>query len=448
MSDMYGNDDDDDYGMQYSEESTSEPDVDLENQYYQSKLIKEENEVLALTSFRRVIDLQGESKGEWGFKALKQMIKINFSLGHYEEMMRCYREMLVYIRSAVTKNQGEKAINSILEYTSTSNQKELLQEFYEMTLDALKDAKNDRLWFKTNCKLGKVYFDSGEFGKLLKIIKQLKQACVNKEGDEDVQKGNQLLEIYALEIQIYTEKKNNKLLRELYERALKIRSAIPHPMIMSTIRECGGKMHLRSEEYERAYADFFEAFKNYDESGSPRRIACLKYLILTSMLMKSTINPIDSQEVKPYRDDPDIVTMKELLMAFQSNNTTRFEGIFKDNRDLFLSDPFIREHIDGLFHIMRSNVLLKLIKPYKTIRLDFTAKELNITEEEAEHLIALCILNESIKGRIDAINRLLIIEDKQENVQYKACNKIVDKLDGIHKTMGAEILCNALYGDM
>lgn len=29
-------------------------------------------------------------------------------------------------------------------------------------------------------------------------------------------------------------------------------------------------MHLREGEYERAHTDFFEAFKNYDESGSPR----------------------------------------------------------------------------------------------------------------------------------------------------------------------------------
>lgn len=32
-------------------------------------------------------------------------------------------------------------------------QMDLLQEFYETTLDALKDAKNDRLWFKTNTKV-------------------------------------------------------------------------------------------------------------------------------------------------------------------------------------------------------------------------------------------------------------------------------------------------------
>lgn len=62
--------------------------------------------------------------------------------------------------------------------------------------------------------------------------------------------------------------------------------------------ECGGKMHLREGEFEKAHTDFFEAFKNYDESGSPRRTTCLKYLVLANMLMKSGINPFDSQEVK------------------------------------------------------------------------------------------------------------------------------------------------------
>ena len=38
-------------------------------------------------------------------------------------------------------------------------QMELLQNFYETTLDALRDAKNERLWFKTMTKLGKLYFD-------------------------------------------------------------------------------------------------------------------------------------------------------------------------------------------------------------------------------------------------------------------------------------------------
>jgi len=37
-------------------------------------------------------------------------------------------------------------------------------------------------------------------------------------------------------------------------------------------------MHLREGEYEKAHTDFFEAFKNYDESGSPRYVS-VKYLV-------------------------------------------------------------------------------------------------------------------------------------------------------------------------
>ena len=64
-------------------------------------------------------------------------------------------------------------------------------------------------------------------------------------------------------------------------QSLHIKSAIPHPLILGVIRECGGKMHLREGEFEKAHTDFFEAFKNYDESGSPRRTTCLKYLGLS-----------------------------------------------------------------------------------------------------------------------------------------------------------------------
>lgn len=88
--------------------------MDLENQYYNSKALKEDDPKAALSSFQKVewysikiisllhlsvyvsfkkaqylltslllcvqvLELEGE-KGEWGFKALKQMIKINFKL--------------------------------------------------------------------------------------------------------------------------------------------------------------------------------------------------------------------------------------------------------------------------------------------------------------------------------------------------------------------------------
>ena len=65
----------------------------------------------------------------------------------------------------------------------------LLQELYETTLNALQEAKNERLWFKTNTKLGKLYFDLAEYGQLQRVIKQLHAACKNQDGSDDQKKG-------------------------------------------------------------------------------------------------------------------------------------------------------------------------------------------------------------------------------------------------------------------
>lgn len=107
-------------------------------------------------------------------------------------------------------------------------------------------------------------------------------------------------------------------------------------------------MHLREGAFEQAHVDFFEAFKNYDESGNARRTTCLKYLVLASMLMKSDINPFDSQEAKPYKSDPEILAMTELVSAYQNNDIAEFERILRENKDSIMEDPFIREHIEGV----------------------------------------------------------------------------------------------------
>lgn len=427
---------DDEYDLEYSEDSNSEPDVDLENQYYNSKALKETDPAAAVTAFKKVLELEGGEKGEWGFKALKQMIKINFKLGDFDAMMERYRQLLQYIKAAVTRNYSEKSINSILDYISTSKRMDLLQGFYETTLDALKDAKNDRLWFKTNTKLGKLYHDREEFTKLQRILKQLHASCQTVDGEDDMKKGTQLLEIYALEIQMYTAQKNNKKLKTLYEQSLHIKSAIPHPLIMGVIRECGGKMHLREEEFEKAHTDFFEAFKNYDESGSPRRTTCLKYLVLASMLMKSDINPFDSQEAKPYKNDPEILAMTQLVSAYQNNNISEFEKILRMNECSIMEDQFIREHIEDLLRNIRTQVLIKLIKPYTRIHIGSIARELNIDSSEVERLLVACILDSSICGRVDQVNQVLELErESGEARRYEAVDLWVRQLSSMHATI-------------
>ncbi len=84
-------------------------------------------------------------------------------------------------------------------------------------------------------KLGKLYFDREDYSRLSRVLKQLHISCQTDDGEDDLKKGTQLLEIYALEIQMYTAQKNNKKLKALYDQSLHIKSAIPHPLILGEL---------------------------------------------------------------------------------------------------------------------------------------------------------------------------------------------------------------------
>eukprot|EP00250_Pteridium_aquilinum_P033893 c6596_g1_i1 orf=193-1512(-) len=422
-----------DYGFEYSDEEPEEQDVDIENQYYNSKGLVEMDPEGALSGFAEVVRMEGE-KGEWGFKALKQTVKLHYRLANFKQMMDAYREMLMYIKSAVTRNYSEKCINNILDFVSgsASQNMELLQEFYQTTLRALEDAKNERLWFKTNLKLCKLWFDMGEYGRMNKILKELHKSCRREDGSDDQKKGTQLLEVYAIEIQMYTETKNNKKLKQLYKQALTIKSAIPHPRIMGIIHECGGKMNMAERQWAEAATDFFDAFKNYDEAGTHRRIQCLKYLVLANMLMESQVNPFDGQEAKPYKNDPEILAMTNLVAAYQRNDILEFEKIIKSNRKTIMDDPFIRNYIEDLLKNIRTQVLLKLIKPYTRIRIPFISQELNIPEKDVEQLLVSLILDNRVHGHIDQVNQLLELGDRSKGPKkYTAIDKWNTQLRGL-----------------
>ncbi|KAH6562944.1 hypothetical protein BASA50_000200 [Batrachochytrium salamandrivorans] len=427
-------DGDEDFGFEYEDDDVEEPDVDLENKYYSAKGHKEDSPQIAIKEFRSVVATE-DVKGDWGFKALKQIVKLSFKLDDYVTVLSHYSELLTYTRTAVTRNYSEKSINNILDFVSSSQDMAFLESFYSITLADLEESKNDRLWVKTNLKLAKLWLDRQEYPRLTKIIRQLHVSCQNDDGTDDQRKGTLLLEIFALEIQMYTETKNNKKLKAVYQQCLYVKSAIPHPRIMGIIRECGGKMHMSEAEWEKAQTDFFEAFKSYDEAGSPQRIQCLKYLVLANMLSESQINPFDSQETNPYKNDVQIVAMTNLVDAYQRKEINEFERILRTNRSTIMDDPFICTHIDSVLKSIRMQVLVKLIKPYTRIELSFISKKLNVPAEEVEDLLVNLILDNRIAGKIDQINQYIELEQQSTNIQYEAMLKWADNIQSLYKNV-------------
>ncbi|KAH6916655.1 PCI domain-containing protein [Coprinopsis sp. MPI-PUGE-AT-0042] len=437
--------DDEDYDFTYSdndEDAGESGSADVENMYYVAKSKKEDNPEGALKDFRTIVD-QEEEKGDWGFKALKQSTKLLFlTLRRPQDALKTYQELLTYTKSAVTRNYSEKTINGILDYVGGGKggpiEVDVLEKFYQATKKALEDAKNDRLSAKTNLKLAKLWLDRKEYGRLSKLIRDLHVATeISSDADDQSQRGTQLLEIYALEIQMYNETKNYKKLKEIYNASNNVRSAIPHPRIMGVIKECGGKMWMGERQWNRASEDFFESFRNYDEAGSPQRIQVLKYLVLANMLTGSEVNPFDSQETKPYKNDPQIKAMTDLVDAYQRREVHSAERILKDNRSTIMDDPFIRDYIGELLRSLRTQYLIDLIKPYTRLELGFLAKQLGVDIQEVEELLIGLILEGKVEGRIDQVGMRLELDKQQslEKKRYAALSKWTEALEGVHNAV-------------
>lgn len=73
--------------------------MDVENKYYNAKQMKTDAPEEAIEEFLGVPSLEDE-KGDWGFKGLKQAIKLEFKLGWYEKVSRAAGRMFDRIGSA------------------------------------------------------------------------------------------------------------------------------------------------------------------------------------------------------------------------------------------------------------------------------------------------------------------------------------------------------------
>jgi len=88
-----------------------------------------------------------------------------------------------------------------------------MEKFYSQTLDSFQSTNNERLWLKTNTKLARLWLDQKDYRRLTDKVRELHKACQLEDGTDDPSKGTYSLEVYALEILMYAETRNNKRLK-------------------------------------------------------------------------------------------------------------------------------------------------------------------------------------------------------------------------------------------
>lgn len=344
----------------------------------------------------------------------------------------------------MTRNYTEKSLNNMLDFLAGLSETKIskdskgdvvLKRIYRATLESLIRAGNERMWIKTKMKLAKLYIEQKDLDNAQNELQQLEEVCTGistsgSTNEDDNTKSTFLMEVYALMMQLYSTTDNHKRVKEIYNKTMSIKSAISHPRILGVIHEIGGKINMREKRWEAARENFFESFKNYDESGSLQRIQVLKYFVLACMLSESGIDPFESQETKPYKNDPKITAMMQLVEAFQLSDVDQFNKLLNSHKHEIMGDPMIRLFLDDVILSIRLQGVINLVRPYTRVSLQHIATVLEITIDQVKEIVFKLILDMKLpSARIDQINNVVELKSvtgKTETSRLAPLSKTTD----------------------
>ena len=100
---------------------------------------------------------------DFSFNAIKYIVILSMQLGQYEKMLKSQKQLLA-MSVKVSKNDLTEAINLIQDQIQSKlgDKPDEAMQMYELILGNLKQS-NERLWFATCLRLGKIYLDGKSF---------------------------------------------------------------------------------------------------------------------------------------------------------------------------------------------------------------------------------------------------------------------------------------------
>ena len=109
----------------------------------------------------------------------------------------------------------------------------------------------------------------------------------------------------------------------------------------------------------------------------------------------------------------------------------------RDKKLALMEDPYIANYIDDLLRSLHLKTLLDMCKPYKSVKLEFLARKLGVSEAAVRSLLSELIIEDKIEGQIDQIKGTLEQHSTERNaaLKQKAMQEWSMKVLRMHETL-------------
>ena len=368
----------------------------------------------------------------WTIEHLSQKYRENNDLKSYFNLISQIKEI---------KNTNNTFLVKLTDklIAKLKKRKDLLNDIVNIAEEITKfcdETNNISMRSKIQTRLAEVYYIHENYSKALdicnKVIFDLKRYEDNLG----------LIQLLLLESKIYYATNGiSKAKASLTSVKTLITKVYVEPKLQANIDMHAGILAAYEKDFNLAYSYFFEAFDVYNIPSKKRRnkgLRAFEYMILCKIVgghIEEVNNVVLSKQGKDYYG-PEVEALRSIESAVKEKSIKLLEDNIEKNKKYF-TDRVINYHISNLHNDLLEKNLIKIIKPYSVVEIDFVAKSIGLNYQDVLNRLRQMILDKKINGILDQGKGSLIIYDVDTANPYldksietfKNLEKVVEALD-------------------
>ena len=317
--------------------------------------------------------------------------------------------------------------------------KELMNDIIKVCEEITKfcdETNNISMRSKIQTRLAEVYYIHEHYAKALEICNKVIFDLKRYEDNLG------LIQLLLLESKIYYATNGiSKSKAALTSVKTLLTKVYVEPKLQANIDTHAGILAAYEKDFNLAYSYFFEAFDVYNIPSQKRKnkgLRVFQYMILSKIVgghIEEVNNVVLSKQGKDYYGK-EVEALRNIEEAVKEKSIRLLKENIEKNNEYF-QDPIIKYHINNLKNDLLEKNLIKIIKPYSVVEIDFVAKSIGLSYQDVLNKLRQMILDKKINGILDQGKGSLIIYDLEESNPYldksietfKNLEKVVEALD-------------------
>ena len=370
---------------------------------------------------------------------------IRWAIGHLSEKYRESQDLKSYFKLISDIKEIKNTNNTFLVkltdklISKLKKKKELLDDVVKVCEEITKfcdETNNISMKSKIQTRLAEIYYIHEHYAKALEICNKVIFDLKRYEDNLG------LIQLLLLESKIhYVTNGISKSKAALTSVKTLVTKVYVEPKLQANIDMQAGILAAHEKDFNLAYSYFFEAFDVYNIPNQKRRnkgLRAFQYMILSKIVgdhIEEVNNVVLSKQGKDYLGK-EVDALRSIESAVKEKSIKLLKENIEKNQEYF-KDPIIRYHINNLHNDLLEKNLIKIIKPYSVVEIDFVAKSIGLNYQDVLNKLRQMILDKKINGILDQGKGSLIIYDVESSNPYldksietfKNLEKVVEALD-------------------